>query len=121
MAPSERIAQRKLAEEVTKLIHGKDKTESVIKITAVLFGGDAAEELDEVDFEMLASFVPTAKKGHLVAEILVESQIAKSKAEARQLISSGAISISGEKVAEDKLVEERAIIKKGKNKFILVR
>jgi len=52
---------------------------------------------------------------------LVEAGVASSNGEARRLIEGGAVSINGEKISEDTTVEATALLKKGKNSFILVR
>jgi tyrosyl-tRNA synthetase len=47
--------------------------------------------------------------------------LAKSNGEARRLIESGAVSINGEKISENTMIEHPALVKKGKNTFVLVR
>jgi tyrosyl-tRNA synthetase len=119
--PQERLAQRRLAEEATKVVHGEAAVESVVKITTVLFGARGVVDLSEEDITLLSRAVPTVEKGVLVTEALVSVGLAKSKAEVRQLIESGAVLVNNEKIGEDLEVLERAIIKKGKNKFVLVK
>lgn len=119
--PQAREAQKTLAREVTKLVHGEDRLVSVEKVTAVLFGGGSVAELTNEELDMLAAEIPSTQTGKTVVEALVESGVASSNGEARRLIDSGAISVNGEKIAEDHTVENTAFIKKGKNNFILVR
>jgi len=119
--PSERIAQKTLAYEVTKLIHGVEIADSVVKITTVLFGDHNISELSETDLDLLAKFTPVAAKDGSLIDALVESELAKSKSDARQLITSGAISVNNEKITEDRNLNELALVRKGKNKFLLVR
>ncbi|MCL1839998.1 tyrosine--tRNA ligase [Candidatus Saccharibacteria bacterium] len=116
--PSERVAQKRLAYEVTKIVHGEEKAKGVAKVTELLFGG---AELSDADFNLLAEFVPALDLGITVVDALVDSGVASSKAEARQLIKSGAVSVGGKKISDDMVVNERAVVKRGKNKFILVR
>lgn len=119
--PGARIAQKKLAFEVTKLIHGEEKSTSVVKITTALFDKSGVGDLSETDIEALASFIPTAKIGTNLIDALVESGCASSKSDARQLLKSGAISINGKKVSEEITIDNLSIVKRGKNKFVLVR
>jgi len=119
--PSDRIAQKALAYEVTKLIHGADIADSVVKITTVLFGDNKANSLSESDLDLLTQFTPTTTKGKTVIEALVDTGVVSSKREAITLINTGAISVNGQKIDSDRAVKQSAIIKKGKNKFVLVR
>lgn len=119
--PGAREAQKTLAREVTKIVHGAERTASVEKVTAVLFGGGSVAELSGDELEMLAAEIPTARLGAPVVEILVGTGVASSNGEARRLIEGGAISVNGEKVTADVSVNETALLKKGKNTFILVR
>ena len=52
---------------------------------------------------------------------MIENGLAESEKKAREFIAQGAITINGEKVKEDLKINEIVIIKKGKNKFIIVR
>ena len=116
-----RSAQRRLAEEVTTIVHGHDRTQSVKRVTSVLFGGAEFSSLDTTDLEALANEIPTASLGSSVVEVLTTAGVTASNGEARRLITGGAISLSGQKISEDQQVTEPTLIKKGKNSFILVR
>ncbi len=119
--PGARQAQKTLAREVTNIVHGEARTASIEKVTAVLFGGESFESLSQDEIEMLAGEIPTAHVGASLIEILVDVEVAKSNGDARRLIEGGAVSINGQKAVEDQLLTEKALIKKGKNSFILVR
>ncbi len=119
--PGAREAQKTLAREVTKIVHGEARTASVEKVTAVLFGGESVENLSSEELDMLAAEIPAVALGTTVVESLVGSGIANSNSEARRLITGGAISVNGQKIADDQPVNGTALIKKGKNNFILVR
>lgn len=119
--PSARVAQRALAREVTKIVHGEARTESVEKVTAALFGGGSVKDLSSEELDMLAAEIPHAKVGKNLIDILTESGNASSNGDARRLIESGGVSVNGEKVTEDATVSELSLVKKGKNSFILVR
>lgn len=118
--PSARLAQKTLAHEVTKLVHGEDRAFSVEKVTASLFDGAGVGDLTDDELEMLAGEIPTATPGQLV-ENLVNSGLATSNGEARRLIAGGAISVNGEKVTDDMPLDAPAMVKKGKNSFLLIR
>ena len=119
--PAGREAQKRLAREVTTIVHGAERTAGVEKVTAVLFGGASVTELSDDEVDMLAGEIPTASLGTSIVEILVGTGNASSNGEARRLIEGGAVSVNGEKVAGDVSVTDRALIKKGKNSFVLVR
>lgn len=120
-APHLRQAQAILAREITNLIHGEQTTKNVIAATEALFGSKKFDELLPGEIEVLAAEIPTTSTSQLASEILTNCQIAKSKSEAKRLISGGAISFNGQKIMEDSLINQPGIIKKGKNNFILVR
>lgn len=119
--PGARPAQRALARAVTTLVHGKDRCESVERVTEVLFGARQFTDLSGDDLETLAGEIPTVAVGKSVIESLVESGITASNGEARRLIAGGAVSVNGEKVSDDFPLRITALIKKGKNSFVLVR
>jgi tyrosyl-tRNA synthetase len=119
--PGARPAQRALAREVTTLVHGKERFESVERVTEVLFGSRQFADLNDDDIETLAGEIPTVSAGKTVIESLVETKVADSNGEARRLIAGGAVSVNGEKISDDFALQTAALIKKGKNSFILIR
>lgn len=119
--PGARDVQKTLAYEVTKIVHGESASESARKVTSVLFGGEQFESLSQADVDLLAGEIPTAARGKTVVDLLEGTQLAASKGEARRLILGHAISINGEKILDDRIVDSPSLIKKGKNSFLLVR
>ena len=119
--PGAREAQKTLAREVTKIVHGEARTLGVEKVTAVLFGGESFANLSGEEVDLLAAEIPVVGVGSTVIAALVEAGVASSNGEARRLIEGGAVSINGDKISEDTTVEATALLKKGKNSFILVR
>lgn len=120
-SPSERTAQKALAFEVTKLVHGVERAESAKKVTEVLFGDNSnVSQLDHEQLELLSNEIPAATFGSL-SDLLVEANIVDSKGECRRLIEGGAISVNGEKIDRDIEINEISLVKKGKNSFVLVR
>ncbi|MBS7346482.1 MAG: tyrosine--tRNA ligase, partial [Candidatus Sacchiramonaceae bacterium] len=120
---SGRLAQKTLAFEVTKLVHGEDVAKNVITATEVLFGGASVEDLSDDEIEILASEIPAIDYSgeKSISDALLEAELVKSKGEARRLIAGNAISVNNQKIAEDQPVQSKSLIKKGKNSFILVK
>lgn len=118
--PGAREAQRTLAFEVTKLVHGENRAEQARNVTAALFGDTPFTQLLSEELDMLAGEIPVSASSHLI-NALVTSGVVSSNGEARRLISGGAISVNGEKVLQDVELPVPSLIKKGKNNFILVR
>lgn len=119
--PSAREAQKTLAREVTTLVHGRERCDSVVRVTDVLFGGAEFAGLQSDDLDALAGEIPTTAPGKNLVEILVDTNVAASNGDARRLIESGAISVNSSKVSEDQTVNQLSLVKKGKNTFVLIR
>lgn len=129
--PHLRKAQKTLASEMTKLIHGEGGLEQAEKITAALFSGDlkalSAEEM-KVAFAGVPS-VELAKEDKNIVDLLVEAGISSSKRQAREDVTNGAISVNGGKIADldyvidgkDRLEDAFAIIRRGKKKYHMVK
>ena len=118
--PGARSAQKVLAREVTDIVHGSARRESVERVTEVLFGGGDFKKLSDNDLGALAEEIPCVDAGIDVIEALVESGAVSSNGEAKRLLKSGAISLNGEKLAENKVVNDTSLLKKGKNTFVLI-
>ena len=114
-----RIAQKALAKNVVEIVHGEEVAKNVISATEVLFGGKTFENLNKAEIEVLKYEIPVAPKDKTVSEILIETNFAKSKGEAKRLISANSISFNGNKLQEDIQITEKGLLKKGKNSFIL--
>ena len=119
--PGDRVLQKTLAREVTELIHGKQRRESVKRVTAVLFGGADFSSLSKSDLDELAQEIPTLSIGKSLIDVLVDAHIAGSNGEAKRLIDGNAISQNGQKITENIEVTEKSLLKKGKNTFVLIR
>ena len=118
--PGARSAQKVLAREVTDIVHGSARRESVERVNEVLFGGGDFEKLSDDDLGALAEEIPCVDAGIDVIGALVESGAVGSNGEAKRLLKSGAISLNGEKLAENKVVNDTSLLKKGKNTFVLI-
>ena len=121
-APEKRIAQRALARGVTEVVHGRDNAAAVENLTATLFNRDTDfGDFSEDELTEFAAYLPVVSKGTLLVDVLVNSGLAESKKKAREFIAGGAVSINGTKVTEEIAVNQTAIVKKGKNKFVIVK
>ena len=118
--PGARSAQKVLAREVTDIVHGVNRRESVERVTEVLFGGGDFRQLSDDDLDALAQEIPRVDVGAGVIEALVVSGAVSSNGEAKRLLKSGAISLNGEKITEDQAVNTTSLLKKGKNTFVLI-
>ncbi|RDU36304.1 tyrosine--tRNA ligase [Neobacillus piezotolerans] len=127
--PHLRKAQKTLAEEMTRLIHGQDSLDQAIRISAALFSGDV-RSLNASEIEQGFKDVPSYKfagEENLV-ELLVAAKISPSKRQAREDISTGAVSLNGEKVTDsayelvetDRIDGRFTIIRRGKKKYFLI-
>lgn len=119
--PKERIAQTRLAQEVTTLVHGKDLMEVAENVTETLTGKRSVADLDENLLMTLRAEIPSvhAAPGGEIAETLAQSGLATSKTEARRLIAGNAIAINGTKVTREQFEDGdfqngRLLIRKGK-------
>lgn len=130
-APHLREAQKTLAEEVTKFIHGEDALNDAIRISQALFSGDlkslSAKELKD-GFKDVPQVTLSNDTTNIV-EVLIETGISPSKRQAREDVNNGAIYINGERqqdvnyalAPEDKIDGEFTIIRRGKKKYFMVK
>ncbi|HEJ8823485.1 TPA: tyrosine--tRNA ligase [Staphylococcus aureus] len=129
-APHLREAQKTLAEEVTKFIHGEDALNDAIRISQALFSGDlkslSAKELKD-GFKDVPQVTLSNDTTNIV-EVLIETGISPSKRQAREDVNNGAIYINGERqqdvnyalAPEEKIDGEFTIIRRGKKKYFMV-
>ena len=121
-APEKRLAQRALARGVTEVVHGKKAAETIENLISVLFNRETNfAEFSEDEILEFSKYLPVDKKGAMLVDALVNNGLAESKKKAREFIQQGAITINGEKIKDDIELKQTAIIKKGKNKFLIVK
>ncbi len=118
--PERRVAQKALAFGATEVVHGRENAEAVANLTERLFGGNL-NELTEDEIREFGEYLAVAERGATLFDALVATGLTNSKGEARKLTSAGAITVNGEKVTEDTKIEQVALLKRGKNKFAVVR
>lgn len=134
-----RVLQRKLAEEVTILVHGKVELDKAIQASNILFGNATAEDLkqlDEVTFLEVFDGVPQAEiskddliNGINIVDVLNEkSGFLKSNGEARRALAENSISVNKEKVTEefqlaskDLINNQFVLLQRGKKNYFVIR
>ena len=134
--PGERHAQRALAEDVTRRVHGERGLAQARQATAALFGGDleglSADEIGDIFADVPSSEVGRERlggEGISVVDLLAGSSLAASKGEARRAIQGGGIYVNGRRVdgsdarvTVDDPVEGRfLVLRKGKKNYQLMR
>ncbi len=138
-APNLRILQKKLAEEVTTMVHSKEELDNAIAASAILFGKSTSEDLKKLDTETFLDVfdgVPQAEIEKtklntgldMIAALAAETRFLGSNGEARRELKQNAISVNKKKVKEDykigldDLINDRfVLLQKGKrNYFVLV-
>ena len=137
-APHLRLLQKRLAEEVTVMIHSREEYKKAVEASQILFGGATAETLRKLDEEtLLAVFdgVPTYRlpAGELLDTAFVDAMVEKapvfpSKGELRKLIAGGGVSLNKEKVEDatqtitenDLIAGKYLLVQKGKKNYYLI-
>ena len=126
--PEKREAQKQLAEELTRMVHGEEGLAKAQRITETFFHGDIMSLSAEEIREGLADAVNTeVEDGMLLIDGLLKAGICKSKGDARRLIQQGSVSVNGNKVTSldaalnrSEAVEGQfSIVKKGKKNYYL--
>ena len=134
-----RVLQRRLAEEVTILVHGKAELEKAIQASNILFGNATADDLktlDEATFLEVFDGVPQAEisrnvisEGINIVDVLNEkSGFLKSNGEARRALAENSISVNKEKVTEefqlttkDLINNQFVLLQRGKKNYFVIR
>jgi tyrosyl-tRNA synthetase len=130
--PHLRKAQKALAEQMTKMIHGEESLAQAIKITEALFSGNIKElSSDEIKqgFKDVPSFTQPKDEEVNLVDLLVNTKIAPSKRQAREDIGNGAIYINGDRTTDlqhvmsesDRIDGQFTIIRRGKKKYFMVQ
>ena len=137
-APHTRVMQKRLAEQMTVLVHSQEEYDMALEASGILFGRGTTESLKAIRedvflsvFEGVPQFeVPSADLNLDVLELLaVETSVFASKGEARRLIIGGGVSINKEKITDpdraigrdDFINDKYLLIQKGKKNYYLIR
>ncbi|SCS31627.1 tyrosine--tRNA ligase [Staphylococcus caeli] len=129
-APHLREAQKALAENVTRFIHGQEALDDAVRISKALFAGDL-QSLSATELKAGFKDVPQVELSNdttNIVEAIVETGISSSKRQAREDVNNGAIYINGvrqqdvnyELTDADKIANEFTIIRRGKKKYYMV-
>jgi tyrosyl-tRNA synthetase len=134
--PHERAAQRRLAQEVTGMIHGETAVAKAERASQVLFGGDL-EGLDAADIADIFADVPSSEvtkaafegEGMSLVDLLANTGLASSKGDARRAIQGGGIYLNNRRVeasdngvtVADCIDGRFLILRKGRKRYHLVR
>ena len=122
--PGRRMAQRRLAEEVTTWVHGEDSARAAEAASQILFGGAITNDTPVEALELLAIETPTTdvprssvEPGWPVVDALVATKLAKSKGAARRLLSQGGVYVNNERSEDpERLVVLDDIVAGGMNR-----
>ncbi|MEG1622662.1 MAG: tyrosine--tRNA ligase [Alistipes sp.] len=136
-APHLRILQKRLAEEITTMIHSREEFQLAAEASAILFGGATSEALHHLDettllqvFEGVPQFrLAKSSLGLAFIDLCAEqTQIFPSKGECRKMILAGGVSLNKEKVIDpqqqitekDILAGKYLLVQKGKKNYYLI-
>jgi len=138
-APHLRILQRRLAEEMTRMVHGQEELQKAIEATSILFGKGTKETLTQIDEQTFLTMFNGVPKFEISREILdngidivsllsEQTKVFKSKGEVRRLIKEGGLNVNQEKVkaqehiitTSDLLNDRYILVRKGKRKYFIL-
>ena len=136
--PHMRVMQKKLAEEVTSMVHSREEYEMAVEASGILFGKGTTESLKRIRedlflavFEGVPQFeIPSSDIDFDVLELLaVETAVFASKGEARRMVSGGGVSINKRKITGpeqriskvDFINNKYLLIQKGKKNYYLIK
>lgn len=130
--PHKRQAQKALAEEMTRFVHGQEALDEAIQITEALFSGEisrlTAQQIEQTFNDVPSYDVPAGKSYNLVEFLVDQTEIEPSRRQAREDIKNGAIYIKGERIQEvdyqvtsaDSFENQFIIVRRGKKKYFLI-
>lgn len=127
--PGQRLAQRRLAQEVTKFVHGQAAVDEAEQLSQALFSGNISD-LSVKQIQSVFSGVPSFEaESHAknIVDFLVDGGVEKSKRQAREDVQNGAITINGEKVTDvafevdpqSHYEGQYVLVRRGKKKYFL--
>lgn len=127
-APHLRQLQRKLAEEITVMVHSREDLDNAVKASEVLFGKSTAQDLkdlNEATFLDVFEGVPQAKIDKediengldMIAALSAKTEFLNSNGEARRALKENSISVNKEKVTEDYMITKKDLLN---NKYVII-
>lgn len=141
-APSMRILQKAIAEDVTVRVHGREEYDKAVDASQILFGKSSTEKLSQLDEKTLLQVLDGVPQAEISASqhqeaadvtdllsVVTDSIIFASKGEARKMIKGGGVSINKTKVTDASqaisdytlLQDKYLLVQKGKRNYFLVR
>jgi tyrosyl-tRNA synthetase len=125
--PGERIAQKKLAYEVTRDIHGQAGVDEAMKMTNVLFSGEVASLNEKEIVDLLGGLKKPVVEGSNLLDILVAVGAAPSKTQAKTFVEQNSVMVNGEKVTDPAKIYGKPqamfgkylVIRRGKKNYYL--
>jgi len=135
-APHKRDVQKRLAEEVTRTVHGQDALDQAIRASQAMFGGGLADltprEISEIFDNVPSTQLPQDQfqgEGYPILDLMAQCGVVKSKGEARRLLQGGGVNLNNVRVndADKKVTVEDAIggqfivLRKGGKNYHLVK
>jgi len=137
-APHIRVMQKKLAEELTVMVHSREEYDMAVEASGILFGKGTTDSLKKIRedvflsvFEGVPQFeIPSSDMDQDVLELLaVETAVFSSKGEARRMVAGGGVSINKQKLSgpdqritgEDFINNKYLLVQKGKKNYYLIR
>ena len=138
-APHARVLQKKVAEEVTRMVHGAEDLENAIQATGILFGRSTAEDLKKLDSQTFLDIfegvpqaqLPRAEVSNgldMIGALAAKTGFLASNGEARRELKQNAISVNKVKVNEDFTITENDLIneqfillQKGKKNYFVIQ
>lgn len=127
--PETRRAQKELAKNITITIHGNEAYEQALRISEALFSGDISNlSLEEIKMGFKNIKSAEIDNDINILDALINTGLASSKREAREFVSSGAVTVNGEKInAIDYIVSkgkalynEYSVVRRGKKKYSVI-
>ena len=123
-APHLRLAQRRLAGELTTLVHGQEATDTALAASKVIFGG-AVQDLDSAALEVLSTELPTTTvsrdtlgQDDNLVPLLLSMGVVSSKSEGTRLLKQNGISLNDTKVPLGTIVEQESLLR---GRYLVVR
>ena len=125
----QRVAQKVLAFEVTKIIHGEEKAKHAVQMSEILFQEKYSSLSENELLDVFGKNLVDVTGGSKLEDILIEANVAPSKREARTLITGNSISLNGVKNTDPNAIIDNGlaihnnliVLKKGKKFFYLLR
>lgn len=137
-APHLRVLQRRLAEEVTVMVHGQDQLDNAIKASNILFGNSSTDDLKQLDEKTFLEVFDGVGQSEvakadieagltIVDALAANSDLASSNGDARRSLQANSISVNREKVTEDYVISSNDLIngqfvllQKGKKNYFIL-